>query len=164
LTSEYAILAKLGGFIGSNPEIISSYPSVSKVGSEAEILDTCFPIGAKEGEFFEDRYKKYMVLSYIFKVQQRSSRDDLFSFSVLLHKRDKVEVYKPVLGELIKILEENELLNEQVLTVYHQRIYEGINTESNIQIEDLLVDFSRIFKEVKANILKEKPQLRGSFI
>ena len=164
MTSEYAILAKLGGFVGSNPEILSSYPPFSKVGNETDILRTCFPMGAKEGKFFEDRYKKYIVLSYIFKIQQRASRDDLFSFSVLLHKRDKVEIYKPVLVELVKILEENGLLNEQILTTYHQRIYEGINTESNVHVEDLLVDFSKIFKEVKAMILKEKPQLRGSFI
>jgi hypothetical protein len=61
LASDYAILSKLGGFVGSNPEIVSSYPPYSAVGSETEILNTCFPIGAKEGKFFENRLRKYLA-------------------------------------------------------------------------------------------------------
>jgi hypothetical protein len=164
MASEYAILSKLGGFVGSNPQIVSSYPPFTGVGSEAEILNTCFPFGAKAGKFFEDRFRKYIVLSYVFKIGKGMERDDLFSFAVLLHKRDKVEIYKEVLVKLVNILESNGRLSESILTEYHQKIYEGINTESDISIEDLLIDFSRIFKEVKAKILKEKPKLRGSFI
>ncbi len=163
MASEYAILAKLGGFVGSNPEIVSSYPPYTAVGNETEILNSCFPLGAKAGKFFEDRFRKYIALSYVFKVRKSAERDDLFSFSVLLHKRDKVEIYKKVLTELINILESNGRLSESVLTQYHQKIYEGINSESDILIEDLLIDFSRIFKEVKAKVLKQKPQLKGSF-
>lgn len=163
MASEYAILAKLGGFVGSNPEIISSYPSVTAIGNEREILQSCFPIGAKAGKFIEDRYKKYLVLSYIFKVEQEANRDDLFSLSILLHKRDKLDIYKPALKELIELLQRNGLLNEEMLANYHQTIYEGINSESDVYIEDLLIDFSRIFKEIKAQILKSKPELKGSF-
>ncbi|TFG03051.1 MAG: hypothetical protein EU542_03430 [Promethearchaeota archaeon] len=164
MASEYAILAKLGGFVGSNPEIVSSYPPYSAVGNQSEILNTCFPIGAKAGKFFEDKFRKYLVLSYIFKIGQNVERDDLFSFAVLLHKRDKIEIYKAVITELINILDNSGKLCEGILTEYHQQIYEGINSESDLYIEDLLIDFSRIFKEVKAKILKEKPKLRGSFI
>ncbi|MFX0175152.1 MAG: hypothetical protein ACFE85_02860 [Candidatus Hodarchaeota archaeon] len=163
MATEYAILSKLGGFVGSNPEIISSYPSVSKIGEETDILKKCFPIGAKVGDFIEDNYNKYLVLSYIFKVQQKVDRDDLFSLSVLLHKRDKVEIYKPALKELVEKLETKGLLNEAILTKYHNAIYNGMNQEIDVQIEDLLIDFSRIFKDIKAKILKEKPKLKGSF-
>ena len=163
MASEYAILSKLGGFVGSNPEIVSSYPPYTAVGNETEILNSCFPLGAKAGKFFEDRFRKYIALSYFFKVRKSTERDDLFSFSILLHKRDKVEIYKEVLVGLIDALESNGLLTESILTDYHQQIYEGINLESDIYIQDLLIDFSRIFKEVKAKVLKEKPQLKGSF-
>jgi len=163
MASEYAILAKLGGFVGSNPEIISSYPPYSAVGNQSEILNTCFPIGAKAGKFFEDRFRKYLVLSYIFKVKHNQQRDDLFSFSILLHKRDKVEIYKLILIEFITILENQGLLSENILTDYHQKIYDGINTETDIYIEHLLVDFSRMFQEAKSKILKQKPDLKGSF-
>ncbi|TFG16621.1 MAG: hypothetical protein EU531_05950 [Promethearchaeota archaeon] len=164
MASSYAIIAKLGGFVGSNPEIVSSYPPYSAVGNETEILNTCFPLGAKAGKFFEDKFRKYLVLSYIFKIRQTAERDDLFSFAVLLHKRDKVEIYKAVITDLINILDNCGKLSERILTEYHQQIYEGINSESDLYIEDLLIDFSRIFMEVKAKILKEKPHLRGSFI
>ena len=163
MASDYAILAKLGGFVGSNPEILSSFPSVSGIGDEEGILNSCFPVGAKVGDFYEDRYKKYQVLSYIFKVHQLAARDDLFSFSVLLHKREKVEVYKPVLKALVDKLDENGMLKEEILTEYHKAIYEGINNEEDIYIKDLLIDFSRIFKEIKAEVLKQKPDLKGSF-
>ena len=163
MASEYAILAKLGGFVGSNPEIVSSYPSVDNVGNEGDILNTCFPTGAKIGDFYEDKYKKYLVLSYIFRIKQLAERDDLFSLSILLHKREKVEVYKPVLKTLVETLEQNGLLNEEVLKEYHKTIYEGINDEKDVQIKDLLIDFSRIFTEIKAEVIKQKPELKGSF-
>ncbi|MFX0011516.1 MAG: hypothetical protein ACFE9R_14480 [Candidatus Hermodarchaeota archaeon] len=163
MASEYAILAKLGGYVGSNPEIISSYPSLISKGDKQEILQFCFPFGVKPGNFVEDRYKKYLVLSYIFRVTQETNRDDLFSFSILLHKRDKIDIYKAVINRLIEILENDNLLNEKILTDYHQTIYEGINKESDVYIEDVLVDFSKIFEEIKAQILKQKPELKGSF-
>ena len=163
MASEFAILAKLGGFVGSNPEILSSFPSVTGVGEEVDILNSCFPVGAKVGDFYEDRYKKYLVLSYIFKIKQLTERDDLFSLSILLHKRDKVEVYKPALKILVETLENNGLLNEEILTEYHKTIYEGINNEKNILVKDLQIDFSTIFKEIKAEVLKQKPDLKGSF-
>ncbi|MFX0023052.1 MAG: hypothetical protein ACFE9S_12065 [Candidatus Hermodarchaeota archaeon] len=163
MATEYAILAKLGGFIGSNPEIISSFPSTSSFGDQTEILKKCFPIGSKVGQFIEDKFTKFQVLSYIFKVEQEGERDDLYSFSILLHKRDKVEIYKLVLIDVVENLKANGLLNEVILTKYHRTIYEGMNQEMDVRIEDLLIDFSRIFKDIKAKILKQKPQLKGSF-
>jgi hypothetical protein len=163
ITSEYALFCKLGGFIGSNPEIVSSFPPLAGFGEESDILNTCFPIGIKIGDFHEDRYKKYVVLSYIFKIQQLADRDDLFSLSVLLHKRDNIEIYKPILQDLIELLDKNGLLNEETLKIHNQSIYEGLNEEKIIQIKDLRIDFSRIFKEVRAQKLKAKPDLKGSF-
>ncbi|MFX1357841.1 MAG: hypothetical protein ACFFA8_11250 [Promethearchaeota archaeon] len=163
MATEYAILAKLGGHVGSNPEIISSFPSIATIGEETEILNKCFPLGSKVGDFIEDRFYKHLVLSYIFKVRREMNRDDLFSLSVLLHKRDKIDIYKPVLKELIDILDRNNLLNETILNQYHDTIYEGMNQEKDVYIKDLLVDFSRIFKEIKAKIFKQKPELKGSF-
>jgi len=162
MATEYTILAKLGGFIGSNPEIISSCPPLSSIGSETEILNKCFPIGSRVGEFIENKYNKYLVLSYIFRVQHKVERDDLFSFSILLHKRDKVDIYKCILKELVERLETNGLLNEANLTKYHKKIYEGMNQEMDVYIEDILIEFSSIFKDIKVKVLKQKPQLKRS--
>ncbi|MHA2338342.1 MAG: hypothetical protein ACXACX_13630 [Candidatus Hodarchaeales archaeon] len=163
MATEYTILAKLGGFIGSNPEIISSSPSLRLIGGETEILKKCFPLGSKVGQFIEDNLNKYLVLSYIFQVKQELERDDLFSFSILLNKRDKVNIYKHAIKELIETLEANGLLCETILRKYHNIIYEGMNQEKDVYVKDLLIEFSRIFKDIKAKVLKQKPQLKGSF-
>ena len=163
MASDYSVICKLGGYVNSNPELISSYPSLDK-SLESDILSKCFPIGSKYGEFIINRYRKYSVLSYIFKVDQAADRDDLFSLSVLLNKRDKSEVYMPALKSLIDILDANGILSQDILTEYQRVIFDGINQEKDINIENVLIDFSNIFKEIKSKILKQKPELKGSFL
>ncbi len=163
MATDYSVICKLGGYVNSNPEIISAYPSLDQ-SIESEILSKCFPIGSKYGEFSIDKYRKYVVLSYIFRVNQTGDRDDLFSLSVLLNKRDKTEIYMAVLKSLIDILDENGILSQEILTEYQQVIFEGINQEKDVDIEDVPVDFSNIFEEIKSKILKQKPELKGSFL
>jgi len=163
MATDYSVICKLGGFVNSNPELISSYPSIDTA-TTSEILSKCFPIGSKYGEFIVDKYRKYVTLSYIFRVNQTADRDDLFSLSVLLNKRDKTEIYMAVLKGLIDILELNGILNQDILTEHQQVIFEGINQEKDINIANTLIDFSNIFKEIKSKILKKKPELKGSFL
>lgn len=163
LATDYSVICKLGGYVNSNPELVSSFPSLDQ-SSEAEVLLKCFPVGSKYGEFIVDKYLKYVVLSYIFRVTQTVDRDDLFSFSILLNKRDKTEIYMPVLKGLINILDANGILSQDILTDYQQVIFEGINHEKDITIENVVIDFSNIFKEIKSRILKQKPELKGSFL
>ncbi|NVM46933.1 MAG: hypothetical protein HWN79_18660 [Candidatus Lokiarchaeota archaeon] len=163
MASDYSVICKLGGYVNSNPELISSFPSLDQ-SLEEEVLSKCFPIGSKYGEFIVDKYRKYIVLSYIFRVNQAVDRDDLFSLSVLLNKRDKTEIYMVVLKGLIDILDANGILNQDVLTEHQQDIFEGINQEKDINIKNTLIDFSNIFKEIKSKILKQKPELKGSFL
>ena len=163
LASDYSVICKLGGYVNSNPEIISFYPSLEN-SVKSEILTKCFPIGAKSGEFVVEKYRKYCVLSYIFRVNQNANRDDLFSLSVLLHKKDKTEIYKHVLQSLIDTLELNGLLNEHVLTKNQRTIFEGLNQEKNITIGNVLIDLSNVFKEIKSKILKPEIKLKGSFL
>jgi len=163
MATDYSVLCKLGGYVNSNPELISSFPLLDQ-SSETEVLSKCFPIGSKYGEFIVEKYRKYVVLSYIFRVNQTVNRDDLFSFSVLLNKRDKTEIYMPVLKGLVDNLDENGILSQDILTEYQQVIFEGINHEKDIYIENVLIEFSRIFEEIKSQILKKKPELKGSFL
>ena len=69
-----------------------------------------------------------------------------------------------VLKSLVDILDVNGILNQDILTEHQQVIFEGINQEKDINIENTLIDFSNIFKEIKSKILKQKPQLKGSFL
>lgn len=162
MASDYSVICKLGGYVNSNPELVSSFPSLDQ-SLEEEILSKCFPIGSKYGEFIVDKYRKYVVLSYIFRVNQTADRDDLFSLSVLLNKRDKTEIYMPILKSLVDTLDVNGILSEDILIEYQKAIFEGINQEKDIKIENVGIDFSNIFKEIKSKILKQKPELRGNF-
>ncbi len=163
MATDYSVLCKLGGYVNSNPELVSSFPSLDQ-SSEADVLSKCFPIGSKYGEFIVDKYRKYVVLSYIFRVNQTVDRDDLFSLSVLLNRRDKTEIYMPVLKSLVDILDTNGILSEDILIEYQKVIFEGINQEKNITIDNVGIDLSNIFKEIKSKILKKKPELKGSFL
>jgi hypothetical protein len=54
------LLFKLGGYVGSNPEMITSYPDLTiSYEDSIEVLSKGFPIGAKVGDFNEERYGKY---------------------------------------------------------------------------------------------------------
>jgi hypothetical protein len=163
VATDYSVICKLGGYVNSNPELISSYPAINAA-TTSEVLLKCFPIGSKYGEFVIDKYRKYVTLSYIFRVNQEVDRDDLFSLSVLLNKRDKTEIYKHVLRSLIDILDENDILSQDVLIEYQPVIFHGINQEKDIEIGNVLIDFSNIFEEIKSKILKQKPELKGSFL
>lgn len=155
---------KLGGFIGSNPEILGSFPSLNITRDESsELLAKSFPHGVKVGDYVEDKHGKHNILSYIFKVKREEDRDDLFSFSVLISKKDKTAIYKPVIKELIDILFKQNLLTEEILMKNQKTIFDGINQEENIVINGITIEFHSIFKEIKKQILKEKPDLRGSF-
>lgn len=164
MASEYSVIMKLGGFVGSNPEILSSFPPLNMNPDETKnLLAKSFPHGVKVGDFIEDKHGKYNVLSYIFRVKREEDRDDLFSFSVLISKKDKTEIFKPVIKELIEILDKNNILTENILKGNQNVIFEGINYEKDIQINGINIEFHSIFKEIKKLILKEKPNLKGSF-
>jgi hypothetical protein len=164
MASEYAVLMRLGGFVGSNPEILNSYPSLNMKQDESnELLAKSFPHGVHVGDFIEDKHGKYNILSYIFRVKREEDRDDLYSFSILLSKKDKIEVYKPILEELINILDQNNLLTEQVLMNNHKTLFEGINQEMDIEINGIKIELQDRFKEIKSEVLKPKPELKGSF-
>jgi hypothetical protein len=164
MASEYAVLMRLGGFVGSNPEILTSFPSLNmKQGESSELLAKSFPHGVHEGDFVEDKHGKYNILSYIFRVKREEDRDDLYSFSVLLSKKDKTEVYKPILEELIKNLAKNNLLTEQILMNNHKSLFEGINQEIDIEINGIKIELKDLFEDIKSKVLKPKPELKGSF-
>ena len=164
MASEYSILLKLGGFIGSNPEILNFFPSLKMSQDESnDLLTKSFPHGIRAGDFVEDRHGKHNILSYIFKVKREDERDDLFSFSVLLGKKDKNEIYKPVMQQLIEILDQHNLLTEDILTTNHKTIFEGINQEIDIEINGLKIELHNMFKEIKKQVLKPKPDLKGAF-
>ena len=162
--TERYILCKLGGYNLSSPEIVISYPTLDPTLSESEdLLSKCLPTGINSGDFSVSKYSKCNVLSYAFKIEHEEERNDLLTISILIKKKLNVDVYKPVLENIISTLKYCDLLTEKVLTDYIQTIYNGINEEKLILIDGAPIDLSIIFKEIKSKIFKPRPEVKGSF-
>ena len=158
------VICELKGSVNSNPDIISSYPELSiNEKKSKQLIPKFLPFGSKIGDFFTTNYSKYNVLSYIFRIKNYESRDDLISISTLIKKREDPEIFKPVLKGIIDTLDENDLLTEEILKINLAKIFEAINQEKDLLIEDTFIELSKIYSEVKQNLQKSKPKLKGSF-
>lgn len=162
-TFQHSIVCKLGGYAGSNPEIVVAYPPLkTTIKNIKDLISVCMPLGCKNGDFIIDKYENHNLLSYIFNVKKDSGRDDLFSFSILLDKKLNPELYKPIIKSIIDDLQKNNLLSEEILLEFQNIIYRNLNDETNFTIREVSIQISEYFKEInKKN--KEKPKLKGSF-
>jgi len=164
VNTERYILCKLGGFDLSSPEIVISYPTLDPALSESEdLLSKCLPTGIKSGDFAVNKYSKCNLLSYAFKIEHQEERNDLLTISILIKKKLNVEIYKPVLENIVSTLNYCGLLTEQILVDYIQTIYEGINEEKLVLVDDVPIDLSIIFKDIKSKLYKPRPEVKGSF-
>ena len=164
VNTERYILCKLGGYDLSSPEIVISYPTLDPTLSESEdLLTKCLPTGIKCGDFAVNKYSKCNLLSYAFKIDHKEERNDLLTISILLKKKLNVEIYKPVLENIISTLNYCGLLTEQTLVDYIQTIYEGINEEKLVLVDDFPIDLSIIFIDIKSKLYKPRPEVKGSF-
>jgi len=102
-------------------------------------------------------------LSYAFKIDHEEERNDLLTISILLKKKLNMEIYKPVLENIISTLNCCGLLTEQILVDYIQTIYDGINEEKLVLVDDVPIDLSIIFKDIRSKIYKPRPEVKGSF-
>jgi len=162
--TERYVLCKLGGYDSSSPEIVISYPTLDPTLSESEgLLSKCLPTGINSGDFSVSKYSKCNVLSYAFKIEHEEERNDLLTISILLKKKLNVEVYKPVLENIISTLKYCDLLSEKILADYIETIYNGINEEKLILIDGAPIDLSIIFKDIRSKIIKPRPEVKGSF-
>ena len=164
VNTERYILCKLGGYDLSIPEIVISYPTLDPTLSESEdLLSKCLPTGIKSGDFAVNKYSKCNLLSYAFKIDHKEERNDLLTISILLKKKLNVEIYKPVLENIIFTLSYCSLLTEQILVDYIQTIYDGINEEKLVLVDNVPIDLSIIFKDIKSKLYKPRPEVKGSF-
>ncbi len=162
--TERYILCKLGGYDLSSPEIVISYPTLDSTLSESEdLLNKCLPMGINSGDFAVNKYSKCNLLSYAFKIEHIEERNDLLTISILLKKKLNIEIYKPVLENIISTLKFCGLLSEKVLSDYIQTIYNGINEEKLILIDGAPIDLSIIFKDIRSKLIKPRPDVKGSF-
>jgi hypothetical protein len=159
-----SIVSKLGGYADSNPEILTTYSPLEDVSeNSSELLLNCLPVGSKTGDVIVAKYNDNTLLSYIFSVEQSEHRDDLFSFSLLLDKSINPDIYKPIVEKLLSSLRQNNLLTEEVLKNNQTLIFESLNEEKDLEIENTLIELSALFKKMKKETEKNKPKVKGSF-
>ncbi|MHA1148045.1 MAG: hypothetical protein ACTSR8_07340 [Promethearchaeota archaeon] len=162
MQSSAIVICELKGVVDSHPEILKMYPELDfKEHKKESLIQKFLPFGAKAGDFFNITLSKYSILSYIFKVVGEN-RYDLLSFSVLIRKRKNPEIYKPILKEIIDSLDKTNKLSEEILNNNLDTIYDCINNEKDIIIDDITVPLGSIFKEIKEKYNK-KPKLKGAF-
>jgi hypothetical protein len=163
ISMNQSIICKLGGHVNSNPELVISYPPIKgNIGDPQEAINECLPFGCKAGDFIEKKYKKNTLIAIIFTVDKTNHRDDLFSFSILLNKKEDADLYKAVIQEFIQFLKKNKLLKEKMFLKYQELIYNGLNQEEDIEIENVSIPLSTFFDEKREDLgLKFEP--KGSF-
>ncbi len=132
--SETTIICKLGGNVGSDTKILSLYPELEIPSKEtSKLISKCFPIGSKVGHSIINKYEKRIILSYIFKIKKEDKRDDLLSFSIIMDRKLKSEIYKQIFWKAINFLKDNHQLTEEWLVENHKSIYEKIKFEFDKQ-------------------------------
>ncbi len=161
--ADYIIVCELKGSENSNPTILDSYPLDVEDQISMKILPKFLPFGSRAGDYLINRSGKNTILSYIFKIKNSDSRDDLLSISIVLGKKDKIDTYKLVLKEVIDKMRDNFLLTEEILKENIRTIYQGVYNEKDITIDFLTIKLSKIYTEAKLIYESKKPKIRGSF-
>ena len=123
-----------------------------------------FPEDCNAGDIIEQAYNNDTILSYIFSLNQDKDRNELYSFSILLNKDQNIELYKLVVQEFIECLKENGLLAEDTFKKNQKLIYTSFNDATDLEINDILIPLSDIFKQKKKELKKlRRQELKGSF-
>ncbi|MFX0101277.1 MAG: hypothetical protein ACFFCS_17015 [Candidatus Hodarchaeota archaeon] len=164
-------ICRLGGFVGSNPEIIGSVPSLGQYYNESEqqeFLRKSLPNGVQPGSFTLDRLKDSLILSHVFKIKSSKEgvRDDLASITVVISEK-KVnvghfqELFKAIMNSFKG---EIETLTPTLLMQTIERIYNGVNKNKKIKLDKVVIDIPKIVQEKKLTLVKgDITKLKGAF-
>lgn len=142
---------------------LSKPPMTEESTIEKDNAVPSIPPGCKAGDFIEMEYEKDIFLGYIFNVENNEGTKELMSLSMLLSQDQDLEVYKLVIKEFIEELEQNGLLKEKVFTNNQESIFQSFNLEKNLEIEQISIPLSRIFKKKRRLCNKQKLNPKGKF-
>ncbi|MHA1682909.1 MAG: hypothetical protein ACTSUE_18365 [Promethearchaeota archaeon] len=164
-------VCRLGGFENSNPEILAAYPPLNKTIPDAhlnEFINKSLPVGTIPGAFSLNKIKDVYILSYTFKIQSKKEgiRDDLASISVVISdKKVNIDHFENLFKEIIIKFNGNlERLTRTVLKKLLEKIYNGVNDNKKIKLENVTIDVPDIIKKKKLNIRKkELKEFKGAF-
>lgn len=164
-------VVRLGGFEGSNPEILDIYPPLDTTLDKEEaaaFIVKSMPHGVVPGTFTLDKLRSTYILSYTFSLpaDHEGVRDDLASISVVVSdKKVNIDQFEHLFKEIIKTFNGDLLkLTKTRLTNMLERIYNGVNNNKKIKVDNVAIDVSGIIKKQKLNIRKKDlKEFKGAF-
>jgi hypothetical protein len=164
-------ICRLGGFVGSNPEILGTFPVNEKPQSDVDIkdyLNKSIPFGVAPGSFTIEKFKDKLAVSYLFtlKSQDAGVRDDLTSITVVISdKKVNVDDFKKLFVQIIESFkDEMEKLTPTLLVNTIERIYNGMNKNEKIKLDKAIIDVPQIIKKAKLTLMKvDLDRLKGGF-
>jgi hypothetical protein len=164
-------ISRLGGFIGSNPEILSTFPLDQKPTSDSDVkafLNKSLPFGIQPGSFTVEKFKDKLAISYLFSVKNQDAaiRDDLTSITVLVsEKKVNIDDFKKLFIQIIDVFKnEMDTLTPTLLVNTIERIYNGVNKNEKIKLEKAIIDVPQIIKKQKLTLMMvDFEKLKGGF-
>jgi len=158
-------LCRLGGFVGSNPEVLGSVLPISNTEQKA-LLKKALPHGIEPGKFILEKLNNKHILSYIFtmKAKETGVRDDLASIAVVLpaDKRLNIDDFQVLFKLVIESFKsEIDRIDVTKLKYMIERIHNGINKGEKISIENVNVDVPSIVKSKKLRLVTEVEKIAG---
>jgi hypothetical protein len=158
-------LCRLGGFVGSNPEVLGSVLPISNT-EEKALLNKALPHGIEPGKFILEKLNNKFILSYIFnmKAKEAGVRDDLASIAVVLpaDKRINIDDFQVLFKLVIESFKaEIDRIDITKLKYMIERIHNGINKGEKISIENVNIDVPSIVKNKKLRLVTETEKVAG---
>ncbi len=158
-------LCRLGGFVGSNPEVLGSVLPIS-ITEEKALLGKALPHGIEPGKFILEKLNNKFIVSYIFtmKAKEAGVRDDLASIAVVLpaDKRINIDDFQILFKLVIESFKaEIDRIDTTKFKHMIERVYNGINKGEKISIENVNVDVPSIVKSKKLRLVTEVEKIAG---
>ncbi|NMC08150.1 MAG: hypothetical protein GYA24_23290 [Candidatus Lokiarchaeota archaeon] len=158
-------LCRLGGFVGSNPEVLGSILPISNT-EQKTLLDKALPHGIEPGKFILEKINNKYIMSYIFtmKAKQAGVRDDLASIALVVpaDKRINIDDFQVLFKLVIESFKaELDKVDVAKLKYMIERIYNGINNREKIAVENVSVDVPSILKSKKLRLVTEVEKVAG---
>lgn len=161
-------ICRLGGFVGSNPEILDSYPPFNQSLDEKqqrEIILKSIPEGSQPDSYTVSKLGSKVILSYIYKIQrdEEGTRSDLASITLVVsEKRVNILELQKLFKAIIESFQgEMSKLTKTLLRQLMERIYNGVNKNTKISVQDIEIDIPKIIKRKRLKIVRKTESLAG---
>lgn len=154
------VLACLEGKIGSNPKIVRIYPSIR--GKIDDLIPIFLPFGARPDMYYEGIYENQRYFTLIYEIEQKESRSDLVSISLVNNK--SLENNKQIIKELISKMKTDNQFSLELLSDNLPMILEGIENESTIKIGNLFFDIQKFLEINNLKSTKNVRKVKGALI